>query len=175
MPSLDSFTSVLGYENAYHLLRRTTFNITKTRILEISTKTATEALDILFNFVEPSSPSPLNANAETILPTAAQPTFNDTLATQNASSLNKSWWLFHAFKDKSAQYKISLFLHLLFITDDDASFWNNYDYQELLRFHAKDNLKNLAIRVTSNPRMLHYLNNNVNRRTSPNQNYAREF
>ncbi len=175
MPSLAKKTTVLGYSNAYHLLRRTTFNITKARILDMSTKTPEQALDILFNFTSPIPPSPLNANQETIIPTFANPTITDTLNTDNSVSYDNYWWLYQAMKDQSAQYRIAYFLHLLFVTDDNAAFFTNFDYKELLRFHANGSLKELAVRITSDPSMLIYLNNNLNKKNSPNQNYAREF
>lgn len=175
MPSLNQKTNVLGYSNAYHLLRRTTYNITKGKILDFAAKTPAQALALLFNFQEPVPPAPLNVNGETIIPTVANPTITDTLNTQNFEKFDKFWWMYQAYKDETAQYKISMFLHLMFVADDDTSFFTNFDYKELLRFHANKSLKDLAIRVTTNPRMLVYLNNNLNKKNSPNQNYAREF
>ncbi len=175
MASLTKKTSVLGYANAYHLLRRTTYNITKEKILELAAKTPDEAITLLFNFTNPVPPSPLNNNNETIVPTVANPTITDTLQTDSFVNYDLYWWMYHAAKDTTAQHKIAFFLHLLFVTDDDSVYYRNYDYKELLRFHTNGSLKELAIRVTSDPRMLQYLNNNVNVKNSPNQNYAREF
>ncbi|KQS94341.1 DUF1800 family protein [Chryseobacterium sp. Leaf394] len=175
MPSLTPKTNALGFSNAYHLLRRTTYNLTKARIVEFSTKTPQEAITALFTFAAPSPPSPLNNVGETIVPTAANPTITDTQATANSVRNDLYWWLHSALKDLSAQHKIVFFLHLLFVTDDDTSYWTNFDYKELLRFHVNGSLKDLAVRITQNPRMLVYLNNNVNQNNSPNQNYAREF
>ncbi len=175
MPSLAPKTSVLGFSNAYHLLRRTTYNITKARIVDFATKTPQQALAELFTFSNPVPPSPLNNLGETIVPTAANPTITDSQSTVNSVKYDLHWWLHSALKDLSAQHKIVYFLHILFVTDDDASFWTNFDYRELLRFHANGSLKDLAVRVTQNARMLMFLNNNLNQNTSPNQNYAREF
>lgn len=175
MPSLSPKTNILGFSNAYHLLRRTTYNVTKEKIVEFSTKTPLEAITTLFTFTAPNPPSPLNNVGETIVPTAANPIITDTQTTVNSVRNDLYWWLYSAMRDPSAQHKIAFFLHLLFVTDDDTSFWTNYDYKELLRFHVNGSLKDLALRMTQNPRMLIYLNNNVNLNTSPNQNYAREF
>ncbi len=174
MPNLTPKTNVLGYFNAYHLLRRTTYNITKARINYYATKTPDQALTELFTFSAPIPPSPLNNLGETIVPTIANPTITDTQNTVNVVYDNY-WWMYNALKDVSAQHKIAYWLHLLFVTDNDASFFTNYDYKELLRFHTNGSLKDLAVRITTNPRMLIYLNNNVNTKNSPNQNYAREF
>lgn len=175
MASLTPKTTVLGFANAYHLLRRTTYNITKAKILDFATKTPQQAITALFTFTQPSPPSPLNNLGETIVPTATNPTITDTQSTVNSARNDLFWWIYSAMKDTSAQHKIAFFLHLLFVTDDEASFWTNYDYKELLRFHTNGSIKDLALRITSNPRMLIYLNNNLNQNTSPNQNYAREF
>ncbi|KQR93879.1 hypothetical protein ASG01_08450 [Chryseobacterium sp. Leaf180] len=175
MPSLSPKTNILGFDNAYHLLRRTTYNITKARILEYSVKTPQDAITALFTFTAPSPPSPLNNLGETIVPTAANPTVTDSQNTVNSVRNDLFWWLYSALKDNSAQHRIAFFLHLMFVADDNASFWTNYDYKELLRFHTNGSLKDLAVRMTMNPRMLTFLNNNLNQNTSPNQNYAREF
>lgn len=175
MPSLTPKTNVLGFSNAYHLLRRTTYNITKAKILDFATKTPQQALSELFTFSNPVPPSPLNNIGETIVPTASNPTITDSQNTVNSVKYDLYWWLHSALKDPSAQHKIVYFLHILFVTDDGASFWTNFDYRELLRFHANGSLKDLAIRVTQNARMLMFLNNNLNQSNSPNQNYAREF
>ena len=175
MPSLTEKTDILGYSNAYHLLRRTTYQITKTRILYFAAKTPAQALSELFSFSNPIPPSPLNTNNETIVPTVANPTITDTLNTVSTVKNDKYWWLYQAYIDESAQHKIAAWLHLLFITDDGTSFHTNFDYKELLRFHANKSIKDLAIRMTTNPRMLVFLNNNLNKKNSPNQNYAREF
>jgi uncharacterized protein (DUF1800 family) len=175
MSSLTPKTTALGSLNAYHLLRRMTYNITKARINEYALKTPEQAITELFIFDAPTPASPLNDNGETIVPTFYVPTITDSLNTANSVLYDNYWWMYQALKSPSAQYKIVYWLHLLFVTDNDASFFTNFDYKELLRYHANGSLKDLAMRITLNPRMLTYLNNNVNQKNSPNQNYAREF
>lgn len=125
MPSLTPKTTVLGYFNAYHLLRRTTYNITKARINDFATKTPDQALTELFNFTAPSPPSPLNNNGETIIPTYTNPTITDTLNT-TTTVYDNYWWMYQAMKDPSAQYKIVYLLHLFFVTDSDAAFFYQF-------------------------------------------------
>ena len=175
MPTLTPKTNVLGFSNAYHLLRRTTYNITKPRILEYALKTPQEAVAALFTFTSLNPPHPLNDLGETIIPTVANPTITEKEVISNYSKNDALWWLYCAMKDGSAQHKIAFFLHLLFITDDGGMLWFNYDYKELLRKYTTGSIKELAIKVTQNPRMLAYLNNSSNHKRSPNQNYAREF
>lgn len=175
MPSLTKKTTPLGYSKAFHLLRRTTYNITKARILQFAAYTPEQAITELFNFTEPVPPSPLNSQMETIVPTVASPTITDTMNTDPNVKNDLYWWMYQAMKDPSAQHRIAFWLHLLFVTDDEAAFFTNFDYKELLRKHANGSLKDLAVRMTSNPRMLIYLSNYLNKKNSPNQNYAREF
>jgi uncharacterized protein (DUF1800 family) len=175
MPTLTPKTNVLGFSNAYHLLRRTTYNITKPRILEYASKTPQEAVAALFTFTPPDPPHPLNDRGETIVPTVANPTITEKEEISAYSKNDAYWWLYCAMKDGSAQHKIAFFLHLLFITDDNAMYWFNYDYKELLRIYTTGSIKELALKITQNPRMLGYLNNSSNHKRSPNQNYAREF
>ena len=56
MPSLIKKENILGYNNAYHLLRRTTYNITKNRIQQLALLTPNEAVDLLFTFTNPVPP-----------------------------------------------------------------------------------------------------------------------
>ena len=46
---------------------------------------------------------------------------------------------------------------------------------DLFRFDALSNLRTLAIEMSTQVAMLRYLDNNRNRDTSPNQNFAREL
>lgn len=50
-----------------------------------------------------------------------------------------------------------------------------FDYIELLRYQSNGSIKDLAIRMTRDNRMLYYLDNRLNNKNSPNENYAREF
>ena len=172
--SLSKKTDLLGYSNAYHLLRRTTYRITKDRINTFANLTPDQALAQLLVFNAPIPFSPLNNNGETYIPTVDNPTITDTLNTTQGNYENL-WWIYQAMNDNSMQYKIAYLLHLFFVTDDGGNPWTNFDYKELLRFHTNGSIKDLAIRITSDPRMLAFLNNNVNKKNSPNQNYAREF
>ena len=56
MASLDPYSGVLGSRLAKHLLRRTSFNITKARIEEFASYNVNQALDVLL------APSQKNLN-----------------------------------------------------------------------------------------------------------------
>jgi len=175
MPSLQPKTNNLGYNNAYHLLRRTTFNVTKSLINQYATKTPQEALVNLFQFTISSPLSPLTNDGDTYIPTVNLPTISDTT---NFSSIHNQryWWLQQYVNISNIKYKLSLWLHLCYpIEDFIGAYWASFDYQALLDKHTNGNLKDLALRMTKNIRMLYYLDNRLNTASSPNENYGREF
>ena len=177
MASINPKTEVLGYYKAAHLLRRACFKVTKGMINSYATKTPAQALNDLFVFTAPNPATPLNNYGETYIPTAAQPTITDTHNTGVPATgyYDKFWWLYHAATSPNIQYRLANWLHLMFIADDQTDYYTYFDYLELLRFHTNGSIKDLAIRVTKNRRMLYYLDNRLNHKNSPNQNYAREF
>lgn len=48
-------------------------------------------------------------------------------------------------------------------------------YLNSIRKHALGNFKEMVLAISKEPAMLKYLNNNVNRKNSPNENFAREL
>ncbi len=73
--------------------------------------------------------------------------------------------------------KMTLFWHGHFTTSSDAVYRPNSLYQQLTyyRANALGNFRTLAQGMALQPAMLLYLNNNENRKKSPNQNFAREL
>jgi len=177
MASLSPKTDVLGYYKAAHLLRRATFKVTKSMINTYATKTPQQALDDLFVFTNPSPTRPLNNLGETYYPTYNETTVTDSINTGdgNRTTYEIYWWLYNAVNAPTIQYKLTNWLHILFIVDDESSPWMFYDYLELLRYQSNGSIKDLAIRMTRDNRMLYYLDNRLNTKNSPNQNYGREF
>jgi Protein of unknown function (DUF1800) len=177
MASLLPKTDVLGYYKAAHLLRRATFKVSKSMINTYATKTPQQALDDLFVFNNPSPTRPLNNLGETYYPTFYETNVTDSINTGNGgrTSYEIYWWLYNAMQAPNIQYKLINWLHILFIVNDETASWRFYDYLELLRFQSNGSIKDLAIRMTRDNRMLYYLDNRLNRKNSFNQNYAREF
>ncbi len=178
MPTFEEKTTVLGYDNAYHLLRRTTYKITKRRIVQFSKMTPLQAVSELFTFKNATNlipASPLSIpGGKTFIPTFDAPVIEETLAVADGIQ-DLTWWTYSAYRDPSAQFKITAFLHTLFVADSSAAVFTDFDHKELLRYHAYGSLKELAYRMTFDRRMTVYLNNNINIAGGPNQNYAREF
>ena len=50
-----------------------------------------------------------------------------------------------------------------------------HSYLNSIRLNALGNFKDLVLAIAKEPAMLHYLNNKVNKKSSPNENFAREL
>ena len=177
MMLLEKKEGKLGYCNAAHLVRRATFYVTQERIKEFAEYTPEEAVEKLFDFdflTKPEYVYPLSDEGEQIITFSKEQEAKDLVF--EGTNKVRSWWLYSAAKAPGIEYKLTLWLHLLFVTGiETRRYWDSYDYLELLRFHTKGSLRKLAIRMTKNLRMLNYLDNSLNEVKKRNNNYAREF
>jgi uncharacterized protein (DUF1800 family) len=180
MASLNQNTNVLGIKNAKHLLRRANFVYTKTLVDQYALLTPNQALDLLL------MTSPLTVEYPyDPLPTTAPDGFwteSTALATTFTGQARKGgivggWWWYNAINSPNLKYKLSHFLSTCFTVETSGSGTPTefYDYIRLLLFYAYGNYKTLATKMTLNNSMLTYLNNTTNSKSSPNENYAREF
>jgi len=78
-------------------------------------------------------------------------------------------------KDFNIREKMVLFWHNHFVTADINDPRVRYIYINTIRHGALGSFKDLTRKITVDPAMLRYLNGNVNRVGSPNENYAREL
>jgi uncharacterized protein (DUF1800 family) len=85
-----------------------------------------------------------------------------------------NYWLYNAHKSDTIQWKLSMFLHSMYITTY-TSVYMQWDNMALLLQYTNKSLKELAFKMTLNQRMIYFLSNYLNVKNSPNQNYAREF
>jgi uncharacterized protein (DUF1800 family) len=176
MASLTEKTTALGYVNAMHLLRRTTYKPSKALANTFASLTPAQALDQLFTFNAPAIQKPINKDTSaTYFPDFANPTVVYDSAVDNQYQTDTiNFWMYNAVKDSSIQWKLNMFLHSIYIIDY-STVSMTYDYINLLQLYTNKSLKELAYKMTLNQRMLYYLSNNTNTKTAPNQNYAREF
>jgi len=163
---LTENTEVLGRRNAKHLLSRTTFNITKTRIDSFATKTPQEALSMLFDYE-------FDANwLSDTHPYDLMPTTNNNVVRKRVIA----WWLSKAQNDPTIHHKLTLFLFKSFSTDIFISSPDQYfEYLKLLSLHTKGSYQSLAYYMTKDNVMLGFLDGSSNIKDNPNENYAREF
>ena len=180
MASLSPISGNLGAKRAAHLLRRTSFNFTKSRVDSLANKTASSAVSQLL------VQNPL-VNAQpwyvpTATPTAPAATFclPYTTALVDQDFMYRpyvmGWWAHEAMVDNAIGHKMELFLHQNG-TVNASTFGMQYFYDHLmlLRAHALGNYKKFAMKLVTDNTMLLYLNNNSNSAANPNENFAREF
>ncbi|WP_035668180.1 DUF1800 family protein [Flavobacterium sp. 83] len=182
MASLNPNTTVLGVKNAKHLLRRATFVYSKVLIDQYSKLTPNQALDLLLadNSLTvnlPYDPLPLTApDGYWTESTNLATTFPDQ---NRKATIVTGWWWYNSVNNPTLKFKLSHFLSTRFTviknTDLSGSATEFYDYIRLLLFYSYGNYKKLAKKMTLNNSMLNFLNNTSNIKSSPNENYAREF
>jgi len=88
------------------------------------------------------------------------------------------WWLDRMVDGPHPLHeKLTFFWHGHFTTSarDERSAWLMWRQNDLLRANAAGNIYQFVRRISRDPAMLDYLNNNQNRKKHPNENYAREL
>ena len=178
---LDPYTGTWGYEQAAHLLRRTTYGPTYSRIKDAEQNGMENVVTQLLT-VDPLPAPPLNYDNDEDPNVAIGETWIDApyLQTSNLQNYRRrslSGWTMGLMANEgvSITEKMVLFWHNHFVTADinDPKFI--YKYITLLRENALGNFKDLVKKVTIDPAMLRYLNGNENSKIAPNENYAREL
>lgn len=180
MASLTPRVGTLGFANAAHLLRRTTFNPNKTLINQLAAMTTDQAVDQLFTMPTYDLPEPIASDTgQKWIPTFYTPTITATTMDSNAQYYSIfSWSLRNAEKSTTIHPKLSLFLHSIFtinLIDVFGLYKFEYDYRALINFYAVGSIKTLAKKMTRLNAMHYHLDNRLNTAVAPNENYAREF
>lgn len=173
MASLLPRSGPLGRRLASHLLRRTTFRYTKVQIDTFAALTADQAVEQLLTIPTPTISEPVDYKT-------GQPWINSGVEPITGTGLLrdyvKSWWTHQALLDPSIGHKMMLFLHSNFVVAAvEGTAAEYFDYLALLRFYATGNFHTLATKITLDNQMLRYLDNTLNNKGNPNENYAREF
>ena len=192
---LEPYAGVWTSDQVQHLLRRTTFGPSKAHVDALMGMSMNAAVDALLapQPEEPSQPltyvAPSSANGE-VAPlgtTWIGSIFRDTNTTTNPNGASptgirrnslKAWWVGLIVNQQlSIREKMVLFWHNHFVTEfvnvGDPRY--SYRYNALLRRYALGSFKDLVREITVDGSMLVYLNGNVNTRTGPDENYAREL
>jgi uncharacterized protein (DUF1800 family) len=180
MASLNPLQGNLGQRRAAHLLRRSSFRYTKTKVDQLATMNATDAVASLFSFAAPQLNQPIydNTTTQTVETTTWINPPGLPLPDQefNLQYRLTSWWLNEAVHEAGIGYKMIFFYHQYLavtnVTIDNVKF---FDYLSLLKWGALGNFKKLATKMIIDNTMLRYLSNNLNSKTNPNENFAREF
>jgi uncharacterized protein (DUF1800 family) len=182
---LDPYTGPWEYDQAAHLLRRTTFGLKKSDLDLLLTMTMSEAVDHLLT--EPAqAPAPpvnnYNNDDFTDPDVPAGETWIDADFNVDAEFWRiesfRGWWTELMLNtEASILERMTLFWHNHFATQSSAIFYGkiNYKHNVLLRSNALGNFRELTKQVTIDPMMLIYLNGYLNSKYAPDENYAREL
>jgi uncharacterized protein (DUF1800 family) len=201
---LDASTALLPYAGpwnrrlAAHLLRRAGFGGSPADVDRLAGMPARAAVDSLIRFPDTSAlparppledpPMPLRGMFRGMM--QGQPPDEAMVQArksfQMANNMNRrknliamqSWWLQRMIATPAPlQEKMTLFWHGHFTSSPEkgttaqALLMQN----QLFREYALGNVRDLTLHVSQDPAMLRYLDNNVNEKAHPNENYAREL
>lgn len=174
---LMPFTQVLGLRKAKHLLRRATFNYSKSTIDAISTMSATDALSYLTTDNDYILSEPFDYQNDGFWTSSSE--LPNSFSTQDKKrAYVGAWWWYNAVNQFSIKHKLSYFLFTSFTVSNASTAGAStyfFDYLKLIDFFALGNIKSFAKKITLDNAMLEYLNNTDNYANNPNENYAREF
>ncbi len=178
------YTGPWNFEQAAHLLRRTTFGPGQDQIRQAVSDGLEATLDKLFATLPlPEPPLNYKPGKDSVVPVGESwinapnpfPTDGQDFIAHRRVSLT-SWWIGEMWQEGvHIREKLTLFWHnhLPIGGITDAKF--RYHYLNLLRTHAWGNFRQLVKEITIAPAMLEYLDGNINEATAPNENYAREL
>ncbi|WP_421799390.1 DUF1800 domain-containing protein [Haliscomenobacter sp.] len=182
---LAPYAGTFGFEQAAHLLRRTTFGPKYAQIKDAVSKGLNATLNELFKD-NPLPNPPLNYDYTTdpnvpvgstwIDAPYVRDTSNGGLLHQGYRNTSLRTWTYETILNEgtSIREQLTLFWHNHFGIGDnqDPKFW--YRHITLLRTYAWGNFKELIKKINIDPLMLRFLNSNQNTVNAPNENYARE-
>lgn len=166
---LSERISPLTYDEALHLLRRTTFSPTHAEATRLTGMTPRAAVaDLRAKGQEPTPPAWANE--------APDPGMAFADAAKRWPEMQR-WWAAHVLEVGSFRDKMTLFWHNVFTSDYITAYYAQYNIKQhyLLRSGAFGPFGNLAYNIVGDPAMLRYLNGEQSIKGNPNENFAREF
>ena len=183
---LEPFTGAWNFQEAAHLLRRTTYGANKGEIEETVDLGLENTIDLLIeNTPLPKEPiyfsfdrDPNVAIGESwINKPYSEGEDRNRIINERRRSL--SAWTLRTLTNSGIHIreKMTLFWNNHFVTQSSVLKDPNliYYHNNLLRRNALGNFRTMAEEVTISPSMLRYLNGNQNSKNAPNENYAREL
>lgn len=175
MPPLDKLSGTLGRENAAHLLRRATFGSTKNDIDTFSGYTVDQAMGILFDDIAMPDPPIDPATSSTWLNPKADSGNSDQ---EILTEVFMAWHLEQMRNSgTNMRERITFFYHShlpvrrTLVTASEMLYYQN----SLYRHYAFGSFKALFRKICVDNAMLIYLDNGINDKQTPNENFAREM
>ena len=176
--------TTLGFDDARHLLARTSFAATPAEIERFAGMTRERAVDTLLAWTEKPRITPPPAWVqEPVLAASKLRAMGDEerRAFQRQNNVRglemRGWWLQEmATTSSPLTEKMVLFWHNHFVSSQQKVRQPQYLYRQNLIFreHALGNFGAMLHAVARDPAMVIYLDNASNRKGQPNENFARE-
>ncbi len=179
---LQPYTGPWNFEQAAHLLRRTTFGPNKDRIQQALDEGMEGTFQTLFSAPPPRDLpvyydfdlDPQAGIGETWVGKPIDDSIPDIYFARYKTVFNG--WLRGMRQDnQTITERLTLFWHNHFVVSESGTPNMNWKYFSLLREFALGNFREMTKRVTIDQSMLIYLNGTLNFKDEPNENYAREL
>jgi len=179
---LKKYTGQWSFEQAAHLLRRSTFGATFKEINDAVAQGMEATVRQLVRTKSlPNAPVNYYYEEDPNVPINSKWTNAPHIDSSSNNARRRSlygWTLVQMMQDRmSIREKMTLFWQSHFVIETnvvlDAKFL--YQYVSTFRSQALGNFKSLVEQVTVAPAMLRYLNGRDNTESAPNENYAREL
>jgi uncharacterized protein (DUF1800 family) len=180
-----SATAPLGFDDARHLLNRTSFAASPEDIAAFGRLTRRQAVDRLLASAPDVAATPppawVNEPFQSLRRFRTMSAEERKLAQREVlqqSFALQSWWLTEMLATRAPlAEKMTLFWHNHFATSFQKVRSPQLLYRQnaLLRSHALGNFGDLLRAVAQDPAMLLYLDNAASRKEQPNENFAREL
>lgn len=179
---LQPYSGPWNFEQAAHLLRRTTYGPNRERIQQALSDGMEATFETLFSGPPVVDP-PVYYNYDLDPNAGIGDTWVDQPFDQNQPDLFTArfsslinWWMQRINRDnQTITERLTMFWHNHFVVDADSLPNMNWDYLNLLRTYGLGDFKELTKQMTINQSMLIYLNGTQNFKDEPNENYAREL
>jgi uncharacterized protein (DUF1800 family) len=198
--SLDATTALHPYAGpwnrrlAAHLLRRAGFGGSPADVDRLTSLGPAQAAATLVRFADAPAETPPLLQPQLVAPpgfygkdammddttVARRKSFqmqNNVIRRENLIAL-QTWWLERMIATPTPlQEKMVLFWHGHFTSSPEKGTTEQelLAQNQLFRSYALGNVRELTLHVSQDPAMLRYLDNNVNVKAHPNENYAREL
>lgn len=173
LSTLAPYTGVFSTAQAAHLLRRTTFGMSRAVIAQFAAMSLDTAVATLLAD-QPAPSPPIDPTTGTTW--IGQP--RNSALEGNYYRYLQAWWIgLMVGQGASVVEKMTLFWHNFLATNYATVGDSRYMYTQiaLYRQYAMGNVKSLIRAATKDPAMLVFLNGNSNTNTRPNENYGREL
>lgn len=174
----------MGEDEARHLLLRTGWAATPQQVADTARLTRAEAVDRLLDGTHREATTPLPAELQTFVPPPRRRELSEDerrafQRDQVRLGLDmRAWWFAEMLAtDSPLTEKMTLFWHNHFVSSQQEVKFPALlvEQNRLLRQQALGNFGTLLHAIARDPAMVLYLDSARNRRTAPNENFAREL